>query len=134
MEPLLDCPTFLGDPNGTLADTKERVRTVRKRVDNVEDRVAALEAENARLQEQLEAARVQIDATALVEWLSEMVARSVEARLPTVPVQIAGQTTRMLPEPVADMIISVGALDAEVLEAVPVAARERPGLKLQEDE
>jgi hypothetical protein len=124
----LGCPTFLGDVAGAAAESKQRIRGldgrvdhVLDRVDTVEDRLARLEAENAELRAKVDA-RPEIDVTEMVEWLATLVQRSVEARLPTLPVSVRGQQYA-LPEPVANMIIDVAVIEKS--EPVPVKRRRK---------
>jgi len=111
----LGCPVFVGDTNGTLAETKDKVRHVgsrvdgvENRVDSVEDRLSALETENAELRTRLDA-KIELDVSGLVEWLSEMALLHLKNQLPTVPATVTG-VPLALPAPVAALVIEVGKL------------------------
>lgn len=102
----LFCPTFIGDTNGTLGEAKQRVRGLDIKMETVEARLDRLEQDNQYLREQLEA-KINLDVTGLVEWLSQMAKLSAEARLPTTSVTVAGLGLEV-PTPVADLVRGVG--------------------------
>ena len=102
----LSCPTFLGDPNGAIAEAKQRVRKHDVMLETVDARLDRLEADNLYLREQLEA-KIQLDVTGLVAWLSQMSQLSVQAQLPTTAVQVAGLPYEV-PTPIADLVQGVG--------------------------
>lgn len=118
----LGCPMLLLDEMGAIRENRQMVREVDDRVDytddrvdDVEERLARLEAENVAMKARLEE---RMDVTSMVEWLAEMVAIAAANKLATVNVQIEGRPAAALPEPVANLIIDVGALDQR--ERVPI--------------
>lgn len=118
----LECPTFIGDPNGAIGEAKQRIRKVTGRVDSVEgrvesveDRLDRLESENLELRAKVEA-KTELDVTELVNWLATMVKEHVDQNRPTIAVSVANRRYA-LPEPVANMIIDVAAMEPEKVPA-----------------
>jgi hypothetical protein len=116
----LECPVFIGDTNGAVGEVKQRNRHVTRRVDglegrteSIEERLDRLEAENQDLRAKVEA-KTEIDVTELVSWLAGMVKEHVERQMPTIPVSVRG-AQYALPEPVANMIIDVAAVEKAVV-------------------
>lgn len=130
----LGCPMLLVDEAGAIRENRQMVRNVDDRVDyvddrvddsehrieSVEDRLTGLEQENIELRAKIEE---RIDVTAMVEWLSDMVAVAAAQKLATVNVQIEGGAVAALPEPVANLIIDI----ARVPERELVPVREMKG-------
>lgn len=119
----LGCPVFILDHMGTTMENRGMLREHDDRLDGVadhlddhEDRLARLEAENEVLRSKLEE---RIDVTAVVEWLSDMVAQAAALKLQTVQVQIEGRPVAALPPPLANLIIDVGTRTQELVEARP---------------
>lgn len=111
----LPCPLYIGDVGGTLADTKVRVRRLDGHLDQTDDRVAKLEkrleqleGDNADLRQQIERG-VEINLDGLVAWLQQMANLNAQAKLPTVPVRIAGLAYEV-PKPVSDLLTRVSAV------------------------
>jgi len=109
----LGCPVFVLDHLGTtmenramLREVDDRVDHTDDRVDDVEGRIAALEASNVALQEKLDQP---IDVTAMVAWLSDMVAISAARKLGMTRVELEDGRVAQLPAPVADLIIDITA-------------------------
>ena len=102
----LYCPTFIGDTNGTLAETKGRVRNLDCQMETIDSRLERLERDNIYLREQLEA-KIQLDVTGLVDWLSQVAALARQNELASTRVEVAG-LPYAVPMPVADLIRGVG--------------------------
>lgn len=124
----LSCPVFIGDTNGAVAEVKERSRklkgqvtVVEGRVDSVEERLARLERENEALRAEV-AAKTNIDVTALVNWLSEMVAQSAAMNQPSRTIEVQGQQYA-LPAPVVDLVVTLANERDVVAEYVPIEAK-----------
>jgi len=120
MEPLNNCPVFIGDPNGAILDGRTKIRgltgemhEVKYDVEGLSERMSRLERENAALREAMAKPQT-IDATALIDFLARMVSLSVQTNGPTVPVIVA-EKQYALPEPVADVIIQVAARERVLL-------------------
>lgn len=134
----LGCPAFFVDEMGAIRENREmlrevddrvdytddRVDDVEERVESIEERMARLEAENIEMRAKLEE---RTDVTALVDWLSDMVALAAAQKLATVQVQIEGRPVAALPPPVADLIINLGAVSEK--ELVPRVLPEPKGSK-----
>lgn len=123
----LECPLYVGDIPGTVAETKQRLRGtvtrvagVEGRVGSVEERLATLELENRALKEQVRTNHEGVSAFAA--WLRDMVAEHVHRGGPVVPLTLEGET-HQLPPPVARLIVDLGAVVAEV-EGVEVTSEE----------
>lgn len=121
----LGCPAFILDEMGAIRENRQMLRNVDDRVDYVDDRVgdvvdrlAALEAENAEMRARLEQ---RVDVTALVDWLSDMVAVAAAQKMQTVGVVLDDGRRAELPHPVANLILDLG--DVREREKVPVQAR-----------
>lgn len=125
----LGCPTFVLDHMGTTMENREMIREVDDRVDrtddrvdSIEDRIAALEAENAALREKVGRP---IDVTQMVDFLSDMVALAAARKLGLTRVQLEDGRVAQLPEPVADMIFDIGAVQPErEMEPIPLKKRD----------
>ena len=118
----LGCPVFILDHMGTTMENRAMIREVDDRIDHTDDRVdvhedrlARLEADNLALRAKLEE---RIDVTAMVDWLSDLVAQSAALKMQTVQVQIEGRNVAALPPAIANLIIDVGARTQEPI-AIP---------------
>jgi len=98
----LNCPTFLGDVPGAVAEAKGRIRNLDTQMEQVHYRMEALEQQNMQLQAQLDA-KIQLDVTGFVNWLSSMTALSATAQIATTPVDVAGLPYEV-PTPIADLL------------------------------
>jgi hypothetical protein len=124
----LSCPIFIGNKpgnmGGAIMESREKIRNLARgahqttyRVETLEQRVDRLERENAVLRE---AVSQPIDASAIVEFLADMVVAAARAKVQNVPVLIEG-TQYALPEPVARVIIDVAAQPER--ERVPITRK-----------
>jgi hypothetical protein len=108
----LACPTFIGDVNGAIAETKEKVRGILDSMETIEQRVTRLEAENVELKAQIDAKT--IDMTAFVRWLAEQVQAQMSQQ----------QQVHVLPDPIRKLLPEpiLRTFDRDVIdvEAVPV--------------
>lgn len=102
----LSCPTFIGDTNGTLAETKGRVRKHDVQLETVDARLDRLEADNIYLRSVLET-KIELDLNGLVAWLAQMSQLSAQAQLPTTPIEITGLSYEV-PVPIAELVQGVG--------------------------
>lgn len=122
----LSCPVFIGDTNGAVGETKERLRGVTGRVgcleertESVEERLERLEAENAEMKAQL--AQYPMDVTDMVDWLAQQVQTKVEEQ---VAKALASVQVRALPPAQPNPFIDV----------IPLAERELVPLRAEEEE
>jgi outer membrane murein-binding lipoprotein Lpp len=131
----LSCPAYIGDVNGAVGEAKQRIRNVTGRVGTVESKVESMDARVARLEAENEALKAQVSANRMevvefVQWLGQMVAEHAQKGLPSVRVEVQGQNYQ-LPQPVARVITSIGALpredyiEAEVVSVVPLERSEK---------
>lgn len=119
--PLL-CPVYIGDVNGAVAESKQRIRDVTGRVGTVEGQVESLDARVERLEQENEDLKAQVSANRMevvdfVRWLGQMVSEHTRNGLPAVTVDVQGQSY-LLPPPVASVITSIGSIPKEdIIEA-----------------
>ena len=134
----LTCPAYLGDVNGAVVESKQRIRNVTGRMGNVEVKVESVEERVSRLEEENEALKARVSANQMevqdfIQWLGEMVRQHATTGLPAVSVEVHGKGY-LLPPPVARVITSIGVVteqgeelvEAEVLPALsPMVSRRR---------